>query len=175
MLCVAGLALIGWQATRAVSGSSGEAASVTGLGLALVLGAALCWAIGNGIVMRAPTVDMLAFTVWSSLFAVPPLALLSWAVEGWPRVQAGLASADAVVWAAVAWQAVGNTLFGYAAWGWLLSRHAASSVAPLALLVPVFGMLSSAVFLGEVMPGWKLGAAALVVAGLAVSMSGRRR
>jgi O-acetylserine/cysteine efflux transporter len=166
-VAVTGLAVIGVQA-------GGADGSVTPLGLALVLAAALSWAIGNVVVMRAPRVDMLAFVVWSSAFAVPPLALLSWWFEGWPAVSAGLAGADASAWMAVVWQAVGNTLFGYAAWGWLLARHPAALVSPLALLVPVVGMAASTWWLAEPMPGWKLAAAALVLAGLAVHLLGGR-
>ena len=84
------------------------------------------------------------------------------------------AAADAGVWAAVAWQAVGNALFGYAAWGWLLARHPAATVAPMALLVPVFGMSASALLLAEGLPAWKLVAAALVLAGLALNLLGSR-
>jgi O-acetylserine/cysteine efflux transporter len=70
----------------------------------------------------------------------------------------------------VGWQAVGNMLFGFAAWNWLLARYPAATVTPAALLVPVFGMGSSALVLGEPLPAWKLGAAALVMAGLALNV-----
>ena len=60
-------------------------------------------------------------------------------------------------------------MFGYGAWAWLLARHPAAQVAPTALLVPVFGMGASALWLGEPLPGWKLGAATLVLAGLALN------
>jgi len=43
-------------------------------------------------------------------------------------------------------------------------------VAPMALLVPVFGMGASALLLGEPMQGWKLAAAALVIGGLALNL-----
>jgi O-acetylserine/cysteine efflux transporter len=39
-------------------------------------------------------------------------------------------------------------------------------------LVPVTGMLASAVFLREPLPGWKLAAAALVIAGLSLTVFG---
>jgi O-acetylserine/cysteine efflux transporter len=55
-----------------------------------------------------------------------------------------------------------------------LARYPAASVAPMALLVPVFGMGAAAWWLGEPLPGWKLGAAALVIGGLAVNMLGPR-
>jgi O-acetylserine/cysteine efflux transporter len=82
----------------------------------------------------------------------------------------GVESADVATWAAVLWQSVGNTLFGYAAWAWLLARHPAATVSPMALLVPVFGMGASAWWLGEPLPAWKLLAAALVMAGLAINL-----
>jgi O-acetylserine/cysteine efflux transporter len=143
---------------------------VTVLGLGLVLLAAFSWACGNLVAQRGPRVDMLAWVVWASLAAVPPLVLLSWVFEGLPAIRAGLAAADAMTWAAVVWQAVGNTLFGYAAWGWLLARYPAAVISPLALGVPVFGLASSALVLGEAVQGWKLLAAALVMAGLSVSL-----
>ena len=144
-------------------------AEVTGLGLGLVLVAAMSWALGNTVQRAAGPQNMLAFVVWSSLFAIPPLAALALWFDGWPAITAGLSRATAGTWAAVLWQSLGNTLFGYAAWGWLLSRYPAASVSPLSLLVPVFGMAGSAVFLGETLTAWKVTAAALVLGGLALN------
>ncbi len=70
----------------------------------------------------------------------------------------------------MAWQAWGNSLFGYAAWGWLLARHPAATITPMALLVPVFGMSASALWLDESLPFWKLAAAALVMTGLVLNL-----
>lgn len=144
--------------------------STTVLGLAMVLVAAFSWASGNIVGKRAGRVNMLAYVVWSSAFAVPPLLALSLVFEGWPAVREGVMSADAATWGAVLWQSYANTLFGYAAWSWLLSRHPAATITPMALLVPVFGMGASAWLLAEPLPGWKLVAAALVMAGLALNL-----
>ena len=140
------------------------------LGLGLVLLAALSWAGGNQVARSSGRVDMLGYVVWASLFSLPPLLVLSLWFEGPARMGLALAAASPLVWAAVLWQSVGNTLFGYVAWGWLLARHPAATVVPMALLVPVFGMASSALMLGEPLPGWKLLAAALVMAGLALNL-----
>ena len=145
-------------------------ASTTPLGLAMVLFAALAWAGGNLVARHSGRVNMLGYMVWSSLFALPPLLLGSLWLEGWPAMAAALRHADAATWAAVLWQSLGNTLFGYAAWAWLLARHPAATVAPMALLVPVFGMGASALWLAEPLPAWKLAAAALVIAGLALNL-----
>ena len=160
MLAVSGIAVIGAHTD----------ATTTGLGLCLVLLAALGWSLGNMVGKQAGPVNMLAYVVWSSVFAVPPLLLLSWLTEGWSAMQSGLMQADAFTWLAVAWQAWGNTLFGYAAWGWLLARYPASVITPMALLVPVFGMGASAWWLAEPLPQWKLIAAALVMTGLSLNV-----
>jgi O-acetylserine/cysteine efflux transporter len=144
--------------------------TTTPLGLALVILAAMGWAGGNHVAKLSGRVNMLAYVVWASLFSVPPLVAMSLVLEGWPTVSAALVTASPAAWAAVAWQSVGNTLFGYAAWGWLLARHPAATITPMALLVPVFGMGASALLLGEAMPLWKIGAAALVMAGLALNI-----
>jgi O-acetylserine/cysteine efflux transporter len=144
--------------------------STTLLGLTMILLAALSWAGGNLVSRAAGRINMVAYVVWSSLFAVPPLMLLTLWMEGWPAVANSLEQADAFTWAAVAWQAWGNSIFGYAAWGWLLSRYSAATITPMALLVPLFGMGGSALMLGESLPAWKLMAAALVLSGLALNL-----
>lgn len=161
-LAVSGLAVI--------PGHTGG--TTTPLGVALVIGAAFSWSLGNMVQRRAGRVDMLGFVAWSSLFAVPPLFALALLFEGAPAITTALAAAGPGVWAAVVWQSVGNTMFGYGAWGWLLARYPAASVAPMSLLVPVFGMGAAALWLGEPLPGWKLVAAALIIGGLAVNLFG---
>jgi O-acetylserine/cysteine efflux transporter len=165
------LAGMGWIAWQGLHGS----AEVHLLGLALVLAAAACWAAANLLARGAGRVDALGFMVWSSLFAVPPLALISAMLEGVAPVLQAVQHASALAWAAVLWQAVGNTLFGYGSWNWLLARHPAATVTPMALLVPVFGFGSSALLLGEPLPGWKLAAAALVMGGLVLNLWASRR
>jgi O-acetylserine/cysteine efflux transporter len=144
--------------------------SATPLGIGLVLMAALSWSGGNLVARAGGPQNMLAYVVWAGLFSTPPLFALSLVFEGWPAMVRGVADADAATWAAVIWQSVGNTMFGYAIWGWLLSRYQASIVTPMALLVPVFGMCASALVLGEDMPAWKLVATGLVMAGLALNL-----
>ena len=144
--------------------------STTPLGVALMLAAAASWAGGNLAARIADPADMLAFVVWSSLFAAPPLLVLSLLSEGWDAVAGSLGGAGWGSWAAVLYNAAGAGIFGYVAWGWLLQRHQAASVMPMALLVPVFGMTVSLLWLGEPLPLWKVAAAALVISGLAITI-----
>lgn len=165
-LAVAGMAVI---ATHTDSGY------LTATGLALTVAAALSWALSNMVARSIGRVDVLGLMVWSSVFAVPVLGAASLLIEGPARGLAALQSASAVAWGAVAWQAVANSLFGYGMWNWLLARHPAATVTPAALLVPLFGMSASALLLGETLPGWKLGATALVIAGLALNTLASRQ
>ncbi len=146
-------------------------ATTTVLGLALVVVAGFSWGVANTTSRRAGSINMFSYVIWASIFAIPPLLAISWFFEGgWEVMSTSMASASMAAWTAVLWQAWGNTLFGYAAWGWLLSKHPAALVAPAPLLVPIFGMGASAFFLSEPLPAWKMLAAGLVIAGLLVNL-----
>jgi O-acetylserine/cysteine efflux transporter len=162
-LAAAGLGVIAWHTD----------ATVTAAGVLMVLLAGFFWACANITVKRAASqssarIDMFGFMVWSSVFAVPPLLLLTLAFDGAAVDWHAIAGANWDAWAALAWQVIGNSLFGYVAWNWLFTRYDAAIISPYALLVPVFGMGASAVLLGEPLPVWKISAAVLVMAGLAL-------
>ena len=158
---MAGLAMIGLHTD----------ADTTFIGLALIVFAGLSWGVGNTVSRRAGSINMLSYVVWASAFSLPPLFLISWIFEGgWQNISASISSAPMGAWIGVFWQSWGNTIFGYAAWAWLLSKHPAAVVAPAPLLVPIFGMGASAYFLSEPLPLWKILAAGLVIAGLVVNL-----
>ena len=149
-------------------GSGAGVTTAFGLGLALL--AAMCWSMANTVAKRSGRVNMLAYVVWASAFSLPPLLALSFIFEGAPAMLSAVQNTGPGLWAAIAWQAVGATMFGFAVWGWLLARHPATAVAPLSLLVPVFGLATSAFFLAEPLQSWKLSATGLILFGLALNM-----
>ncbi len=138
-------------------------------GVLIILAAATSWAAGNLVAKGAGKINILGFLSWSSLFAVPPLALLALYFEGWPAMSSSIGSAGFGAWAVVLWQSVGNTLIGYGLWNMLLARYPAAVVTPWALLVPVFGMSASALLLAEPMPWWKLLAMLIMLLGLGLN------
>jgi O-acetylserine/cysteine efflux transporter len=81
-----------------------------------------------------------------------------------------VATSGWIIWATLLWQSAANTLFGYSMWAWLLSRYPAATVAPMSLLVPVFGIGASAIVLHEPLPAWKLAATLLVMAGVGFNL-----
>ncbi|WP_079186004.1 EamA family transporter [Streptomyces sp. CB01580] len=142
----------------------------------LVIAAAACWGVSNVLTRKAAPADSLNFMVWVSTVPVLPLLGLSLVFEGWDRDAAALAALDwsgAGIIVYVAWI---TTVFGFGVWGYLLRQHPASSVAPFTLLVPVFGMSSAALLLGESVSPLRWCAAALLVGGVALtSLAGTRR
>jgi O-acetylserine/cysteine efflux transporter len=75
---------------------------------------------------------------------------------------------------AVAYIAYISTLFGFGVWNWLLRQYPLSKLAPFTLLVPIVGMLSSALVLGEPLQWWKITAAGLILVGLGINVLASR-
>ncbi|WP_184030282.1 EamA family transporter [Deinococcus budaensis] len=147
---------------------------VTGLGLGLTLVAALGWAISNLLVRASGGANVFALVIWSSLIAPLPLTLLAGLTAGWEAVAHTLSSSGPAFWAAVLFMGLGNTVLGFGIWSLLIQRHGAARVAPLSLLVPVFGMLASAAVYREGFPALKALGAALVFGGLVLHVLGGR-
>ncbi|KDN82921.1 membrane protein [Kitasatospora cheerisanensis KCTC 2395] len=133
---------------------------------ALLIGSAMAWGLANVLTRKAAPPDALRWMVWVS--AVPPLPLLalSLLVEG--------PGADWAALCGISWAGVGvvlyvglvSTLLAFVGWSHLLRRYDASVVAPYSLLVPVFGMSSAALLLGERFSLLAGAATVLVIAGI---------
>lgn len=147
---------------------------VNPIGLTMLLCAALSWATGTIVAKSMGTVKPLSVVVWGGLAALPVLMGLAWTIEGTEVFHRDFATLHAATFFSLAYIVYVSTHLGFSLWGWLLNRYPASTVAPFTLLVPVFGFLSSALFLDEVMSDWKVAAACLVVTGLAINMFGGR-
>ncbi|MFG2769285.1 EamA family transporter [Streptomyces sp. NPDC048350] len=150
-----------------------EGASGPLVGFALCIAAAACWGVSNVLTRKASPPDALNFMVWVSVVPILPLLVLSLLLEGPERDLAALRGLDWAGVGVILYVAWAVTIFGFGAWGWLLRRYPASSVAPFSLLVPVFGMSSAALFLGEGISPLRWCAAALLVGGVALTSLSR--
>jgi len=136
--------------------------------------AAGSWAIANIVVKKLGKVDMFGFVVWSSLVPPIPLFLLSLLFEGPGAIPFALGH--------ITWLGIGSLLFvgwistdfGYGAWSLLLGRYPASTVAPFTLLVPIVGLSTGALILGEAMTGFDWLGSILVFVGLLLNVFGPR-
>ena len=143
--------------------------------LALVLLAALSWGLANVLTKKAGRVNAISYTVWGVLAAPLPLLALSLVTEGWPAMSAALAGFSWMDAALIAFLAYPATLLGGGIWSWLLGRHPASVVAPFTLLVPITGLASGYLVLGETITAIEVLGAALVIAGLVVTLRRARK
>jgi len=169
-IATAGIAIVAVQQLN-------EGAHATLVGFALVIVAAFAWGVGNVIAKRAAAAheaDMFGLVVWSSLVPPIPLALLSYVFEGGASVWDAVRSAGMLTWSCVLFLAWGATLFGFASWARLLHRYPTGLIAPFALLIPVSGIASGAIFLGESLAPLQAVGGALVFAGLAENVYGPR-
>lgn len=174
-LCIAIVGLI------TIGSAHGEgAAQMSLMGFLCTVGAAAMWAASNLITRHAAKngpYEPLPFLVWSSVFPILPLLLLSvWLEGGVAGVQQQLLAMTWQGWGAVAYLALLSTLLGYGLWTRLLQRYQASTVAPLSLLVPVVGLLSAMLLLQEFPMGiqW-LGTGGVLLGMLVNQMGGRWR
>ncbi|KAE9642211.1 EamA family transporter [Pseudomonas sp. PB103] len=118
-------------------------------GLALVIGSAMAWSVGNVIIKMSKVREIFAFVVWASLFPPIPLMLLTWSLHGSAPFIALPAQLNAMTLFSLAFQVYAATHFSYWGWNLLLREYPISRVAPLSLLIPVFGIFSSMVILGQ--------------------------
>lgn len=142
--------------------------------LLMTLAAAASWSVGNIVSKLVGRIDMLSFVVWSCLVPPIPLLLLSLLIEGPGAYQEAIAS---ITWrggGSLLFTAWLSTIFGYGAWNLLFSRYPASTVVPFALLVPIVGIGSSALLLGERITGLEAIGSILVFAGLLLNVFGPR-
>ncbi len=145
----------------------------------LVLLAALGWAFGNLSSRLARPTKPLHLALWMSVVPPLPMFALSWAVEGPAAIGNSLATSmtrEALpAWIGLAYTILVATIVGSGIWTWLLSRHPAGVVGPFSMLVPVVGIATAAVVLGEVPSVLEAAGGVLVVAGVLLGASSRRR
>lgn len=121
--------------------------SANPLPLLLVVGAAFAFAVSNVLTKRYGPFDPLMLMGWSSLFTVPQVMVMSLLLEHGQL--ASLATADENGWLALAYTIFIGGIVGFGLWFWLIARCSMSRVAPFGLLLPVFALMSSVLFLGE--------------------------
>ena len=140
------------------------------LPLVFVLLAALSWGMANVLTRKAGRINAVAFTVWGSLVAPVPLLALSLLLEGPDAVMGALRGFGWSDAGLIAFLAFPATLLGGAIWSWLLGRHPANVVAPFTLLVPITGLLSGYLVLGETITPLEIAGGFLVIAGLVITL-----
>lgn len=135
-------------------------------GIAFVLFGAMAVALGTVLTKHFP-------------LAMPPMALAAWqlwlgcvpvAIAGLLLEHPDIAALSGIGWASMAYMTMIQFCLSYVCWFAALERLPASTASIGTLLVPVVGVLASAVMLHEPL-GWReLGALTITLGGVAVAL-----
>ena len=142
--------------------------------LLMVILAAFFWGVANIASKKAGRIDMLSFVVWGSLVPIIPLFGLSLVVEGPTAIVAAMTNIGPRTIFVIAFNGYAATILGFGLWSYLLARYPASLVAPFSLLVPVAGIASAIVLLGETISLLEVLGSGLVLIGLLLNVFGPR-
>jgi O-acetylserine/cysteine efflux transporter len=139
------------------------------IGISFVILAAIFWALSNICMKKAQSTNPLHLMIWVSALSSPVLFAVSWFWEGSDSVTYALTHITINAGLTVLYLAVIATLAGFGAWAYLMKTYDTGTVAPFSLLVPIFGMSSSAILLGETITQTSMLAALFIFAGLYLS------
>ena len=157
VLALAGVVVLGAEHGR----------SANALPLLLVVAAAFSFAVSNVLTKRYGPFDPMMLMGWSSLFTVPQVMLMSLLLEHGQI--ASLSTAVERGWLALAYTIFIGGILGFGLWFWLIARCSMSRIAPFGLLLPVFALMSSVLFLGERMTPKLIVGGLLAISGVAMT------
>lgn len=140
------------------------------LGVVLIVLSAVAWSVGNMIIKTSGVKEIFSFMVWASLFPPIPLFFIAWLMQGAAPFENLQSSLDLTAVLSIIFQVYLATHFAYWGWNSLLKLYPVSTVAPLSLLIPVFGIGSSMLIIGEHISIPNLISIAIIIMGLAVGL-----
>jgi len=118
------------------------------LGIILVLSGAFTWSLGQVLVKPiSEKINGVTLTAWMGVFAGPQLILASQIIEG--NVLENIISADYRAWLIVLYLGVLMNCLGYSLWYYVLGRYPVNKIISTILLLPVTGVITAILFLGE--------------------------
>ena len=135
--------------------------------LLLVVGAAFAFAVSNVLTKRYGPFDPLMLMGWASLLTVPQVMAMSLLFEHGQR--ASLVTADERGWLALGYTIFIGGIIGFGLWFWLIARCSMDRVAPFGLLLPVFAVISSVLFLGDRITPKLIVGGLLAISGVAIT------
>ena len=147
--------------------AAGPGLSANALPLLLVVGAAFAFAVSNVLTKRYGPFDPLMLMGWFSLLTVPQVLLMSLLLEHGQA--ASLVTADRRGWLALAYTIFIGGIVGFGLWFWLIARCSMDRVAPFGLLLPVFALVSSVLFLGDRITAKLIVGGLLAISGVAIT------
>jgi O-acetylserine/cysteine efflux transporter len=138
------------------------------LGMLLVLGAAMSWAVGNICIKLAKVSNGFRLFAWMSV--VPPLPLLALSAVFESGQWEALRSLTPLGVGTILYTSLIASLLCFGFWAYLVQHYSPNRVAPFSLLVPVFGLGFSVILLDDNLSRIELIGASLVFLGLCLTI-----
>lgn len=139
-------------------------------GVLLIVLSAVAWSVGNVIIKKSGVKEIFSFMVWSSLIPPVPLFVIAWLSKGMTPFESLVDGLNRVAVVSIAFQVYLATHFAYWGWNSLLKMYPVSTVAPLSLLIPVFGIISSVLIVGEKVSSIEVGFILIIIFGLGIGL-----
>lgn len=145
----------------------GEPKRATDLwGAALMIFAALAWAVSLIQTKFLKQVHPLSLVGWMTLMAAPQLIALSLVLE--ERPVAAALDMGWSGWGPILYMAIFVSVVSHSLWYGLVHRYPINVTSPFALLTPVFGVLFGVLILDEPLTWWMLAGSLIALAGVAI-------
>ncbi len=172
---------LGWRSIVGMALAFGGVLLITGeprlsgqlFAVGLVVIAAFMFAVANIQMKALGDLDGNTINAWTGLFAAPQLLAISLLLE-----HGQIEALQSVTWPALGalfYQVVIMVIISYALWYRLLRKYSVAQVMPLTLLLPILGVLSGVLLLGEPMTWQKALGGLLTVIGVGVIVVRRAR
>ncbi len=162
---------VAFSGVAVIAGKSGGGSDLAHLGLIVL--AAAAFSFSNIQLKWMGSIDPFQLNAYMALFATPQLLLMSLVME---TDQIGqITGAGWENWAYIAYMAGMSTVVAYALWQPLVKQFDVNQTVPFLMLVPVFGVGSGVLWLGEPMSLNLILGGLLVVGGVGIILIRRPR
>ncbi len=118
------------------------------IGVILVLSGAFTWSLAQVYAKEvSEKVNGVVLTAWLGILSGPQLIIGSQIIEG--DVYNNIINADYKAWLIVLYLGILMNALGYSIWYYVLGRYEVNKVIPTMLLLPVTGVITAIILLGE--------------------------
>jgi O-acetylserine/cysteine efflux transporter len=116
-------------------------------GFALVVISCLISSYGLICVKRLTNIRPLELQAWIGVTGAPTLLILSMFIEG--GQSAAVTHANLIAWGCLLFTALGSSMVAHTGWYYLISRYPVTSLSPVTLLSPIFGVFFGVTLLDD--------------------------
>ncbi|MDA0902573.1 MAG: EamA family transporter [Proteobacteria bacterium] len=139
----------------------------------LIIGSAFSWALYSMELRRLKSPSALSLVAWMSLFSFImnlPITLIF--EENHLNI---ISDAQLMIWMALLYTVFCSSIAAHGLWGYLLKHNQVNHIAPMILLVPIFGVFAGTTFLQESLTMEMVVGGVFIILGVAMTLINRAK